>query len=93
MPIGFCDTFSSDSVAGSAFDWLMESGKRALTVSLRLASQGVRNEVDSSGGELTGVVRRIWTASFSHLSSQLSARHDISSHIHRTASLLIYLVV
>lgn len=47
----------------------MMSGSRADTLSVRFESQGVKNEVDSAGGEDTGVVNRIWTASFSHLPS------------------------
>jgi hypothetical protein len=37
----------------------IDSGRRADTLSVRSASQGVKNDVDSTGGEDTGVVNRI----------------------------------
>ena len=70
VPIGFWD---GDGVLvpvlSLSVSLYMDSGSRADTLSVRFASQGVKNEVDSAGGEDTGVVNRIWTASFSHLTS------------------------
>lgn len=47
------------------------SGSRATTFSVRFLNHGVRDDVDVEGGEGEVVVRSIWTASLSYLSSSV----------------------
>lgn len=47
------------------------SGSRAMTFSVRSLNHGVREDVAVEGGEGEVVVRSIWTASLSYLSSSI----------------------
>ena len=47
------------------------SGSRAMTFSVRFLNHGVMEDVDVEGGEGEVVVRSIWTAYLSYLSSSI----------------------
>jgi hypothetical protein len=68
VPIG---TWVFSDVEVGAWAGAKASGKRAITFSVRPESQGVSEEVEAEGGDVSGVVSRIWTASLSYLRVQL----------------------